>query len=327
MSTLAVAMILTSLNAGPARARDVLARSDQQIDLHAAVQVGRGRKCVLFTDAARVKTRCKVKPWPRSAAVRWYKVEADSAAYNNVPQGKFSFASIAWQRSPWTGRAATRRADVQAVRRRGLSGVGTMRYQIEVRWMQGELLASPGLRSRAGGPQRREDIRKVSVRSGDGYLDYMAELAGLPYVFGSAAQGSEPHQAERRIGVDCADLMIYGLRRLGHQVAYRSSRTLGPVSRRIVSQVHERKGTMYLHKGRTIAVGAQGVQPGDWLIFEGHVGAFVEDRGQLGMLDTDDLLIHIAWKEVAVETLANSGYGASAFEIRRPKALAQAGSN
>ncbi len=327
MSAVAVAMILTSLNSGPARARDVLAKADQQIELHAAVQVGRGRKCRMFTDAKRVKTRCAVKPWPQEAEVRWYKVETDSAAYNNVPQGKFSFAPIAWQRSLWPGQSATRPADVRAVRRRGLPGVGTMRYQIEVTWLQGQLLASPGLDSRPGGPQRRQDIRKVSVRSGDGYLDYMAELAGLPYVFGSAAQGSEPHQAERRIGVDCADLMIYGLRRLGHDVAYRSSRTLGPVSRRIVSQVQARRGALYLHKGQTIAVGAQGVQPGDWIIFDGHVGAFVEDRGQLGMLDTDDLLIHIAWKEVAVETLAESGYGTSAFEIRRPKALAQAGSN
>ena len=132
---------------------------------------------------------------------------------------------------------------------------------------------------------------KVTVRPDDTYLGYMQELAGLPYIFGSAAQGREPHQAERHIGVDCADLMVYGLRRLGHDVGYRSSRTLGPISRRVVSGVAARRGDVYLAGGRPVRVGAGGVAPGDWLIFEGHVGAFVEDRGRPGVLDTRDLVI------------------------------------
>jgi hypothetical protein len=76
-----------------------------------------------------------------------------------------------------------------------------------------------------------------------------------------------------------------------------------------------------------VPVGAQGIQPGDWIIFEGHVGAFMADRGRLGLLDEDDLVIHIAWKEVAIESLADSGYGAQGFQVRRPNVLAQSGSN
>lgn len=326
MITAGVVLILTSVDGGAASARDVVARADQSVALHAAVRVRGRRGCVLYTDAPKVKSRCRVRALPEDLEYTWLKVEADRAAYDNVPGGKFSFRPIGWLESNWRRGRSRVPADVRPVRRRGVRGAGTMRYRLRIG--QGEhVLESAGLAARAGGPSRRADIRKVTVRPDDTYLGYMQELAGLPYIFGSAAQGREPHQAERHIGVDCADLMVYGLRRLGHDVGYRSSRTLGPISRRVVSGVAARRGDVYLAGGRPVRVGAGGVAPGDWLIFEGHVGAFVEDRGRPGVLDTRDLVIHIAWRELAVESLADSGYGASPFEVRRPKALAPRGSN
>jgi len=151
----------------------------------------------------------------------------------------------------------------------------------------------------------------------------MAELAGLPYIFGSTELGREPHQAERGIGVDCADLMIYGLRRRGFDLEYRSSRTLGPISRRIAGSAAVRERGLYLDtSGRPIAVGPRGVKPGDWIVFSGHVGAFYADRGAIGALDEEDLLLHIAWKELAIEPMIETGYGELPFEVRRAHALA-----
>lgn len=327
MSAAVIVLILSSVDGGVATPRDVTARADKQVSLHAAVQVGRGAGCRLFTEAPRVKSACKVLPPPFGTSVHWFKVEAERAAYDNVEGGRFSFATIDWAQSPWRDGVWSLAADVRAVKRRGVAGAGTMRYQVQVDWPGRGRLSSAGLEAGAGGPTERADIRKVTLRPDDSYLGYMAELAGLPYVFGSAAQGRQPHQAERRIGVDCADLMIYGLRRLGHDVGYRSSRTLGPVSRALVPRVEARRQGVYMQGGRAVPVGPRGVQPGDWIIFDGHVGAFVRDRGRVGVLDEEDLLMHIAWKELAVETLAASGYGGVSFEVRRPKALAQSGSN
>ena len=330
MSAAWVVVLLTTVDGGAARAADVVARADQQVRLHVAVREDGPDGCALYTDAPRVRSRCAVRPVPAAWRIEWYKVEAVAAAYDNVPGGRFGFAPIEWAPSAWR-QGASVDADVAPIARRGLPAgwvAGTMRYQVEVRGPVGEALWSPGLDApQPGGPARRQDIRKVTLRRDDTYLGYMSELAGLPYVFGSAAQGQEPHQAERRVGVDCADLMIYGLRRMGHAVGYRSSRTLGPVSRAIGARVTARRGGAYLAEGAPIPVGPEGVQPGDWLVFKGHVGAFVEDRGQRGILDEEDLLMHIAWKELAVESLTRSGYGATPFEIRRPNALALAAAN
>jgi hypothetical protein len=323
-------VLLTVVEGGAASPADVVARADRQVELHVAVRADAPGGCVLYTDAPRPRTRCRVRPWPEGWSATWYKVEAAQAAYDNVPGGRFAFAPIEWARSRWRdGPAAP--ADVQPILRRGLPADwlgGTMRYQVAVAIPGEGVLWSPGLDAvRAGGPGVREDIRKVTLRPDDSYLGYMAELAGLPYVFGSAAQGREAHQAERRVGVDCADLMIYGLRRMGFDEAYRSSRTLAPVSRGVVPEVSARRGGVYLAGGAPVPVGPGGVRPGDWLVFEGHVGAFVADRGQPGVLDEQDLIMHIAWKELAVEPLVRSGYGAVPFEIRRPKALALASAN
>ncbi len=327
MSAVLVAVILSSVDGAPAQAQDVLAQTEQAVQLHAAVQKGRGRGCRLYTSAKRVKTRCKVLPMPAEATVHWYKVEAAQKAYDNVPGGKFGFASIDWVQSAWRKGDFEVPADVRAVRRRGVKDAGTMRYRIEVAWPDGRLIRSAELAPMPGGPTSKQDLRKVTLRPDDTYLGYMTELAGLPYIFGSAAQGRLPHQAERRVGVDCADLMIYGLRRMGHKLRYRSSRTLGPISRSLGARIDGRRGGLYLRGGERVPVGPAGIIPGDWIIFEGHVGAFMADRGHMGWLDEADLVIHIAWKEVAIESLADSGYGTQGFELRRPNVLAQSGSN
>ncbi|MCB9648068.1 MAG: hypothetical protein H6730_15870 [Deltaproteobacteria bacterium] len=330
MSAAWAVIVLTTMDGGAARAVDVLARADQQVSLHVAVREEGAGRCVLYTDAPKVRSGCVVRGWPKGWSATWYKVESAEAAYDNLAGGRFAFAPIRWTRSRWRD-AVSVEADVTPILRQGLPEAwkaGTMRYQVAVSGPGGGVVWSPGLEEAApGGPKRRNDIRKVTLRWADTYLGYMAELAGLPYVFGSAAQGREPHQAERRVGVDCADLMVYGLRRMGHDVAYRSSRTLSPVSRAVVPRITARKGGVYLFEGAPITVGPDGVRPGDWLVFEGHVGAFVADRGQLGVLDEQDLLMHIAWRELAVEPLLRSGYGAAPFEIRRANALALESAN
>jgi hypothetical protein len=192
MSAVLVAVILSSVDGASASAQDVFAQSQQVVRLHAAVQQGRGRGCRLYSSTPNVKSNCKVLALPPEADVTWYKVEAAQAAYDNVPGGKFGFASIDWVQSLWRKHGFEVLADVEAVRRRGVKHAGTMRYRIEVQWPGRGLIQSPELMARAGGPAARHDLRKVTVRPDDTYLGYMTELAGLPYIFGSAALSIQP---------------------------------------------------------------------------------------------------------------------------------------
>jgi hypothetical protein len=319
-------LVLTSVDGAPARAVDVIARADQPVTLHAAVRVrDPGQRCVLYTDAPKPRTRCRVRPAPKGVEARWSKLEAEKPYYDNVPNGRFTVASIrleahAWRHGPWN-----LPADVRPLRRAGLPSGGTMRYAVRVTLPDGTDRASPTpLDAYAGGVPSKLDARRVTLRASDDYLGYLTELGGIPYVFGSSPIGSEIHQAERGVGVDCADLMIYGLRRMGHDLKYVSSRTLGPYSRPVVGPVRARRGKVYLDaSGEPVRVGKKGVRPGDWIIWDGHVGAFHTDRGTLGVLDSDDLVIHTAWAEVAIQSFEDSGYADRGFSVRRARALDQ----
>ncbi|MEM6773147.1 MAG: hypothetical protein AAF597_21420, partial [Bacteroidota bacterium] len=173
-----------------------------------------------------MKHRCRKKPLPAGTIAQWYKVESSEAAYNNVPGGAFSFTELSYVSRLWRQGAAMQRADVSSMDRPHPQPGGTMRYSASLDVPGLGRIVGPQLEPRAGGPPPTKDLMKVVLREGDDYLGYLSELRNLPYIFGSAHRYGS-HQAELGIGVDCADLAIYGLRRMGHELRYRSSRTLG----------------------------------------------------------------------------------------------------
>ncbi len=317
-------LVLGSVNGGPAVDADVFAKMSDDVTLHAAVVARRrGAGCTMYTSAPKPKTRCRVAPLPESVKIVWTKIEPTKPWYDNVTPEGFRVASIAYASGALRSTTPSIRADVAPMQRAGIGAGGTMRYAVTVTLADGSVHRSRAPDGEhAGGVERAKDARRVVLRRSDDYLGYLTELGNVPYVFGSANIGREPHQAERGVGVDCADLMVYGLRRMGHDVPYVSSRTMGPHSHSIVKRVEARRGKVYLDDtGEPIGVGEGGVQPGDWIIFDGHVAALYEDAGQRGVLDGDDRIIHTAWAEVAIQRLDATAYGRQPFAVRRAKAL------
>ncbi|MEQ9498513.1 MAG: hypothetical protein RIT81_16680 [Deltaproteobacteria bacterium] len=316
-------LVLASVNGGPAEAKDVFAKASQEVTLHAAVVARRGRRCTLYTNAPKPKTRCRVAPLPEDVRTRWSKIEPTKPWYNNVPAGGFKVAPIAYASRTIAETTPSIRADYAPLQRRGIGVGGTMRYAVRVTLADGsEHTSAAPDGAYDGGVPAAKDARRVTWRRSDDYLGYLTELGNVPYVFGSANIGRERHQAERGVGVDCADLMVYGLRRLGHDVPYVSSRTMGPHSRAVVGPVEARRGKVYVDAdGEPIAVGEGGLRPGDWIIFDGHVGAFYADAGTKGVFDADDWMIHTAWAEVAIQRMDDTHYGRQPFSVRRAKAL------
>lgn len=317
-------LVLGSVNGGPALDADVFAKTADQVTLHVAIVARpRGARCTMYTSAPKPKTRCRVAPFPEDVRVGWVKIEPTKPWYDNVQPEGFVVAPIEYASREIEARTPSILVDVVPIQRAGIGVGGTMRFSASVTLADGTVHhARTPDGAHPGGVERALDARRVVLRRSNDYLGYLTELGNVPYVFASANIGREPHQAERGVGVDCADLMVYGLRRLGHDVPYVSSRTMGPHSHSIVKKVEARRGKLYLDADdATIPVGEGGVQPGDWIIFDGHVAALYEDAGRPGVLDGDDRIIHTAWAEVAIQRLDETAYGRQPFEVRRAKAL------
>src|SRR5438045_4018799 len=69
--------------------------------------------------------------------------------------------------------------------------------------------------ARSASPTRTRSRRRAAT-----YLGYLTEMFGQPYVWASAGLTDATHQSERLEGSDCADLMVYGARRMGKRIAY-----------------------------------------------------------------------------------------------------------
>ncbi|MFN0033158.1 MAG: hypothetical protein ACKVOR_13440 [Flavobacteriales bacterium] len=119
------------------------------------------------------------------------------------------------------------------------------------------------------------EIIQVVVTSKSNYLGYLEELLNVPFVLPPRNCQLIGHQSDNRLAVDCAELAVYGMRRMGYSVPY-----AGP-----------HRITDWLVQTDTLKAGT--------IIHFGHqVSVLYEDNGVIGKLDPDDLLIH-AYKQKA----------------------------
>ena len=150
---------------------------------------------------------------------------------------------------------------------------------------------------------------RYSFRRGDDFLGWLTSYFNVPYVFGSAGKGARS-QAERRVGADCADVLVAALRRVGaSRFEYSSVMDL-------VSRLPHVSPPVRITpccgvgiacppaSGAALRFGTD-VRPGDFLALDyidaselprpwDHIVAVVEDRGPGGepdgVLGPDDLV-------------------------------------
>lgn len=245
---------------------------------------------------------------PRS--FRWLRLEPTASAVDNT-QPHFHFAAIAYRATELSAcrDQPTCPADVTATmlpRVPGLSGVGTMAFQVEVETASGRA-ATPGVESVLSGGLA-PNVMRVTFRRDDSYVGYLAELINTPYIFGSAG-GPGKNQSDLLIGSDCADLAIYGRRRMGAAAQYTSSYAIDQQAHLNGTATSLDEHQIALDaKHRPIAFGATGVKVGDLLHFPSsrHVGVLYEDREPLGVLDENDLMLHTCWAPPTVEPIGHS---------------------
>jgi hypothetical protein len=328
--TITAVRVVASVDGAIATDRPAYARRDQRVVLHAVIEVGRDT----YADVETVKLGGRtIHPHPIATApelaLAWNRVEPAAADYSNTDGGTFHFTAIEYRTTPIDahagdpqhdrGSAGSAGASIDADVRPTLTpdhghGVGTMRFQA-VATQGGRTIASPGPEARRGRGSGglTDDVMRVSIRRDDTYLGYLTEMFGQPYVWGSAGLSDATHQSERLEGSDCADFIIYGARRSGKHLAYTWTGGLPQLTRLLAAGTRAEDGVYRDANHDPIPF----TRPGDLILFPRHVGALVEDRGTIGVLDDQDVMMHTLFDSPKEQPIADSGYADKPVEVRR----------
>ena len=316
--------IVAQVGDAAASERPAYARRDQPVTLYAAIEVEDGKRTI-YSDAPALELRGKritAEPLARAPriALAWNRIEPTEANISNGDGPTFHFETIEYRATAIDGSA--NRASIAADVRPTLitdhgDGVGTMRFQLAV--TQGDrTLTTPGIDARRGkGSGGLTDaVTRVSIRTDDSYLGYLTEMYGQPYIWASAGLSQTSHQSERLEGSDCADFVVYGARRMGANVPYMWTGALPQVTKLLAPGGTRGEDGVY-RDGRGTPLPF--TRAGDIVLFPRHVGVLTEDRGQAGILDDQDLMMHTLFDSPKQQAIADSGYADRPVELRRFK--------
>jgi hypothetical protein len=141
------------------------------------------------------------------------------------------------------------------------------------------------LRARAlvDGKVRETPALEIRRSVGTGFRAAITEQFGLPYVFGSGGLADEANTGpETGVGADCANFIVYALRRQGFRIPWSDPKQL----RRHVDLVQASIAPGFAH------FTADELERGLIVHLGSHVAAVMEDRAPFGVLNENDLVAH-----------------------------------
>src|SRR5437773_8199321 len=141
------------------------------------------------------------------------------------------------------------------------------------------------LRARAvvDGKIRETPVLELRQFIGSGFRSAITEEFGLPYLFGSGELSENSDTGpETNLGADCANFVVYALRRQGQRVPWSDPKRL-----REDLELVTRSATP-----GTARISAEDLQRGVIVHLGTHVAAVMEDRQPVGILSENDLVAH-----------------------------------
>ena len=136
----------------------------------------------------------------------------------------------------------------------------------------------------AGGTERETPTIEIRRSLGSGFRAALTEQFGLPYLFGSGSlREGEKTGPETGWGADCANFLINGLRRQGAGIPWSNPKQF----RRHLEVVRSDATLADNH-----AVAPDDLEAGLIVHLGRHVGAVMEDRAPIGLLDGSDIVAH-----------------------------------
>jgi hypothetical protein len=132
---------------------------------------------------------------------------------------------------------------------------------------------------------RIRETPAIEIRrfAGSGFRAALTEQFGLPYLFGSGElRDGTSTGPETGWGADCANFLVYALRRQGRQIPWCNPKQL----RKYLEPVILKAGP------GEAKFSAEDAAEGVVIHFGSHVAALLEDRPPIGTLDATDLVAH-----------------------------------
>lgn len=167
-------------------------------------------------------------------------------------------------------------------------------------------------------------IIQLVIREDDSYIGYLKELMNTPFIY-TPKQVNGIHQTDARVGSDCAEFAIYGARRLGYDIPYCGPNGLHEYVDSITEWIYcvERDGRkIYVDQDNIpMVIGEKGILPGDIMHFMEQVSVLYEDRGLIGYLDSEDLLIHSYYNEPCIIAIEDTEFIDAPLRVYRLKNL------
>lgn len=321
------ARVVAGIADGVASDRPAYARRDQTITLFAVIGVERDGRTIYFSDAPSVRIEGKsveTRPLAKAPAIelRWNRIEPATQTMSNGDTPRdFHFEAIDYRATPIAPDKGPRTSPgaITADVRPTLTpdhgnGVGTMRFQI-VALQNERVIASPGPEARRGRGSGgvTDSVMRVSIRRDDSYLGFLTEMYGQPYIWASAGTSDRAHQSEHLEGSDCADFVVYGKRRMGGKQPYVWTGALPQHATLLAAGARASDGVYRDKDGKPLPF----TKIGDLVLFPRHVGVLAVDRGTVGVLDDQDLMMHTLFDSPKEQPIADSGYADKPVELRR----------
>ena len=141
------------------------------------------------------------------------------------------------------------------------------------------------LRARAAvdGKTRETPVLELRRFMSSGFRAAITEQFGLPYLFGSGELSEDSDTGpETNLGADCANFIVYALRRQGWRVPWSDPKRLGDSLELVAPSAAP----------GTAKISADDLQRGTIVHLGTHVAAVMEDRQPVGVLDENDLVAH-----------------------------------
>ena len=141
------------------------------------------------------------------------------------------------------------------------------------------------LRARAvvDGKVRETPVIELRRFVGSGFRAAVTEQFGLPYLFGSGELSKASDTgAETNLGADCANFVVYAMRRQGQRIPWSDPKQL---------RQHLDLVTRSTTSG-TSRITEDDLQRGTIVHLGTHIAAVIEDRNPVGILDENDLVAH-----------------------------------
>jgi poly-gamma-glutamate capsule biosynthesis protein CapA/YwtB (metallophosphatase superfamily) len=141
------------------------------------------------------------------------------------------------------------------------------------------------LRARAvvDGKIRETPVLELRRFIGSGFRAAITEQFGLPYLFGSGELSEDSNTGpETNLGADCANFIVYALRRQGQRVPWSDPKRLREYLDPLAWSVPP----------GAAKISAEDLQRGVIVHLGTHIAAVIEDREPVGIIDENDLVAH-----------------------------------